>query len=668
MSGDALTRLAARAGVAPDWRDAFGQNHEVAPDTLRHVLGAIGFPAGTDAEIAASSAELDEHRSGADIPPLLTARVGEGRVLHATPGRFKLTLETGEAIEGETGDAGRLVVPPIHVPGYHRLAFGDREITFAVAPARAPSITDVTGQSRAWGIAVQLYGLRRAGDGGLGDFAALADFVRSAAARGASAVAISPVHAQFSADVNRFSPYAPSSRSMLNVLHAPLPKSASGEMFARLEALPLVDWPEVSRARLAAFRAAFDAGAGDDPAFAAFRRERGDVLEQHARFEALHAHFFGQNKGLWNWRDWPEEYRSPSNPDVVRFAAENGREVAFHAWLQFRADTALAAAQRTAREAGMGIGLISDLAVGTDGGGSHSWSRQEEMLIGLSIGAPPDLLSPQGQNWGLIGFSPTGLRRSGFSAFIEMLRAGLAHAGGLRIDHAMGLARLWVLPEGAGADKGAYLHFPERELLHLVALEAHRHHAIILGEDLGTVPEGFNQRLTDAGIMGLRVLWFQKCEDGLFKRPSSWTRDAVGMTSTHDLPTVAGWWTETDLDRRMALGLVSDEAQERADRGEDRERLWGGFLDSGAASGEMPAENQPEPIVDAAIVHVGGAACSLVLLPTEDIIGEREQPNLPGTTDEHPNWRRRMPDTADRILNEPAAARRLASLASVRAG
>ena len=514
---------------------------------------------------------------------------------------------------------------------------------------------------------MQLYGLRRPGDGGIGDFAALRDFVRSAASHGAAAVAISPVHAQFSADPGRFSPYAPSSRSLLNVIHAALPEPEPEDAaeLARLESLPLADWPAAICLRLRGFRRAFARAGRDAPEFGEFRRAHGDLLESHARFEALHAHFFGADPGKWDWRTWPEAFRDPRSPAVERFAQDHAEEVAFHAWLQFLADQGLQSAQRAARDAGMPVGLIADLAVGTDAGGSHSWSRPHEMLTGLTVGAPPDALGPQGQNWGLVGFSPRGLAMSGFSAFLEMLRAALRHAGGVRIDHAMGLTRLWVLPEGASAADGAYLHFPETDFLRLIALESWRHRAIVLGEDLGTVPEGFRHRLGEAGVMGLRVLWFER-DGGWFTRPSGWTRDAVAMTSTHDVPTVAGWWSGADLDWRARLDLVRDEAEARAARERDRTALWNAFIDSGAAQGEPPPPGEPAPAVDAAIAHVGRAACELVLLPVEDALGEPEQPNLPGTLDEHPNWRRRLPGRPMCCSTHRAAAARLASLAAAR--
>jgi 4-alpha-glucanotransferase len=664
-----LIALAERAGIAPRWRDAYGQDREVAPDTLRAVLASLDLPAGTDAALAESRDRLREQEGGTALPPLVTATVGRPVTLPVNPGRYRLFLEDGGSAEGEAEarGAGKALLPPVNEPGYHRVEIGGASATLAVAPPRCVALSDLAPGGRLWGLAVQLYSLRRPGDGGIGDFAALRSFVRSAASHGAAAIAISPVHAQFSADPGRSSPYAPSSRSLLNVVHAalPEPEPEDEEETARLESLSLIDWPAATRLRLRGFRRAFARAGWDAPGLAEFRRLHGDLLESHARFEALHGHFFGADPGKWDWRTWPEAFRDPRSPAVDRFAQDHAQEVAFYAWLQFLADQGLRSAQQAAREAGMPVGLIADLAVGTDAGGSHSWSRPDEVLTGLTVGAPPDALGPQGQNWGLVGFSPRGLVQSGFSALLEMLRASLRHAGGVRIDHALGLTRLWVLPEGARASEGAYLHFPETDLLRLIALESWRHQAIVLGEDLGTVPEGFRQRLGEAGVMGLRVLWFERYGTW-FSRPSAWTRDAVAMTSTHDVPTVAGWWTGADLDWRASLGLLRDAAEERAGRERDRTALWDAFIDSGAASGGPPPAGEPAPAVDAAVTHVGRAACDLVLLPVEDALGQEEQPNFPGTLDEHPNWRRRLSGTPDALLDEPAVAARLASLAAAR--
>jgi 4-alpha-glucanotransferase len=342
--------------------------------------------------------------------------------------------------------------------------------------------------------------------------------------------------------------------------------------------------------------------------------------------------------------------------------------VAFHTWLQFHADRGLADAQKACRDAGMGIGLISDLAVGTDSGGSQCWSRQEETLLGLSIGAPPDLLQREGQNWGLTAFSPRGLSALGFGTYREMLHTALAHAGGMRIDHAMGLNRLWVIPDGASGADGAYLSFPERDLIRLIALESQRHRAIVLAEDLGTVPDGFQDRLREAGIAGMRVLWFERGQDDGFTSPAQWTSRAAAMSSTHDLPTLAGWWRGHDLQWRDTLGQLGDAHDAHEARARDRGLIWQAFRQSGAAEGEQPADDDAAAFADAACVHIGRSACELVMLPVEDALALVEQPNLPGTTDEHPNWRRRLDGDAQNTLDGAATKARLSALQASRLG
>ncbi len=664
--------LARAAGVAVRWNDVFGKSHDVSAETLRRVLAALDMPAETERQAAES---LDRLRAPPAAPPLLvTAEIGQA-ITVAFPARvYRYELEDGRVFEGPTEPAaGRCVLPAIMEPGYHRVTLDDKLLSVAVAPARCYTVQDARPGQNLWGLAVQLYALRRAGDGGIGDFGGLANFAAAAARHGASAIAISPVHAQFTADPDRFSPYAPSSRTMLNVLHAPLdeaPASAAQAGLAKFEALDLVDWPAASRARLAVLREWFAASEQDPAAVAALRAFRlagGDALESHATFEALHAHFLGLETPVWDWREWPAEFGDPDGPAVKAFARDNAGAVRFHAFLQSVADAGLGRAQAAARAAGMPIGLISDLAVGTAAGGSHCWSRQSEMLLGLSIGAPPDLLSRDGQDWGLAAFSPFGLAQHGYRAFIEMLQAALRHSGGVRIDHGMGLNRLWVVPEGSKSSQGAYLAFPEQDLLRLVRLESHRHQAIILAEDLGTVPDGFQQRLQSAGVFGMRVLAFERSEDS-FSPPAEWEPQAAAMTSTHDLPPVAGWWAGRDLDWREQLGLFGDGGiePERTARAADRDRLWEAFRQSGAATGAPPAAAERDAVADAAVLHTARSASELFMLPLEDALAATEQPNLPGTTDEHPNWRRRFAGPADALLDQPAVAGRLARLNQAR--
>jgi 4-alpha-glucanotransferase len=307
----------------------------------------------------------------------------------------------------------------------------------------------------------------------------------------------------------------------------------------------------------------------------------------------------------------------------------------------------------------MRVGLISDLAVGMNPGGSHAWSRQQDLLLGLNIGAPPDLINARGQDWGLTGFSPQSLAASGYEPFIATLRAALRHAGGVRIDHVMGLARLWLVPHGAPPTAGAYLAYPLEDLLRITALESHRHNAIVIGEDLGTVEPAFRRRLAAAGIAGMDVLWFQR-RGRAFLPPRRWRSDAVAMTTTHDLPTVAGWWSGADIETRAAIGLAA--ATEKVERAKDRASLWRAFGKASVANADQPASQDTGPAVDAAIAYTAQSPASLALIPVEDVLGLREQPNLPGTIDEHPNWRRRLPHSTSKLLDAPTVRARLKAL------
>jgi 4-alpha-glucanotransferase len=682
MTGDGLRDLARRAGIADEWTTAAGATQAVTPDVLRQLLDALGFPCRTPSQIAESNERL--RQAAAVPPPLVTATAGAPIILpqRETAGRGRLVLEDGtrrDVALQRHRDRIRLVAKA--PPGYHQLHLDDRIVTLAIAPQRCFAIPDIATQPL-WGLAVQLYGLRRHGDGGIGDAGALCAFVAAAARVGADAVALSPTHALFGADRSRYGPYSPSSRLFFNPLHAD-PRVLFGEdrvaaaigaagltqRWAALEDRELIDWPAAAEAKFTVLASLFDgfqtaAETGQDRAlvadFAAFRQAGGNLLEQHARFEVLHAAQLARSPGSWSWRMWPATWRDPQSAAVGAFAAEHARDVTFHAFLQWVADRSLAAAQSRARGAGMRIGLIADLAVGMDGGGSHAWSRQHDVVVGLTVGAPPDLFNPAGQNWGLTTFSPRALVECGFEPFLATLRATIRHAGGVRIDHAMGMMRLWLIPEGATADQGAYLAYPLDDLLRLIALESHRHQAIIVGEDLGTVPEGFRQRLTDTGIIGVAVLWFERCARA-FNPAATWPTDAAAMTSTHDLPTVAGWWRGTDIAARAAPdGAATDVALARQ-RAIDRGLLWEAFRRSGSADGEEPPQD-PALAVDAAVRFIAATPSQLRLLPLEDALALADQPNVPGTVDEHPNWRRRYPVQADAVFDSPEVLARARSL------
>ncbi|TCT05534.1 4-alpha-glucanotransferase [Aquabacter spiritensis] len=686
---DALMHLAGRAGISPHWHDAFGRPQTVPPDALRAILAALGLPAASPSDLADSIERAAGEHAGA-LPPLVTADAGAPVLLPVSGAtgrlRYRIALEGGGVIDGEAEvESGHLHLPALDVPGYHTIEMAGQGTVLAVAPARCFSIADAAGSDagRLWALAVQIYALRRSGDCGIGDFSALSQLAVKAANAGAAGLVMSPVHAGFPADPHHFSPYAPSSRQFLNPLHAdphvvfggpPVDAAIAalgcGAEVASLERAHMVDWPAAAPLKYAILRRLYQdalprmAGLADD--FAAFRTRNGPALEDHARFEAIHAAQFSADPTQWNWRTWGGGLSDPRSDAVAGFARQNPEAVGFHAFLQWVADRSLGQAQDAARAAGMPIGLISDLAVGTDGGGSQAWSRQADMLIGLSVGAPPDLLNALGQSWGLAAFSPRALAQTGFAAFRDMLRAVMGHAGGVRIDHIMGLMRLWLVPEGFPPTQGAYLAYPFEDLARLVALESHRHRAILIGEDLGTVPEGFRARLAARGILGMRVLWFERHEDR-FARAADYDRDAIAVTGTHDLPTVAGWWKGRDIDWRVPLGIVGEgqtERTEREARGRDRRAIWQAIAPDDADPDAPPED--PERVVDAALSFIGRTPAPLVVIPIEDALALEEQPNLPGTIDEHPNWRRRLGPQAADLLEDPSVQQRLARLDAVR--
>ena len=681
---EALRRLAQAAGLAPDWRDFRGVTHAVAPGTLCAVLKTLGLPCDTDAQVAESLARVTREHD-VEPPALLVARAGATVSLPAAAARPGATLrllgEDGTARDLAVATGGAIVLPPDLAPGYYRAELS-RPLTLAVAPARAWSLAALGGDGRCWGIAVQLYGLRRPGDGGAGDYTALAQSATAAGRAGADALCISPVHALFDADPAHFSPYAPSSRLFYNTWHAD-PAAVLGaapcrelvaelglaDELARLERLELIDWPAVARTRGALLRALFQGWRNHEGArhalmgeLAAFRRAGGEPLESHARFNALHARQL-EHGGAWHWREWPAPLRDAQGPGVRAAARELAADVDFHVFAQWLAARGLAEAQRAARAAGMRLGLVNDLAVGTHDGGSHAWSHPEDLLVGLSVGAPPDELNLAGQSWGLTSFSPRALRKHGYAPFIAMLRAALRHAGGLRIDHVLGLNRLWLVPRGARPTEGAYLSYPLDDLLALCALESHRHRALLIGEDLGTVPPGLREQLEATGLLGLRVLWFER-DHGLYTDPTTWTQAAVATTSTHDVPTVQGWWSGRDLAWRERLGL--GHPAQREQRRQERRALWSAFEHAGVAAGAVPADDDAAPAGDAAVQHVARARSQLALVPLEDLAGQAEQPNLPGTVDEHPNWRRRYAAPAAELLTQAPAAARVATLRRAR--
>ncbi len=664
-----VDRLAQLAGIAASYRDATGVEVEASHEAKRAVLSAFGLPADSEAEAREALAVLEARRQRL-VPPFLVAterrpfaallpgRASEGWI------RFTLTDEAGAVREGRAqgrqGPEGLLVELPALAQGYWRLRIscaGETAESLVIsAPARCYEPENLRAGEKAWGVTAQLYSLRSDANFGIGDFGDLAELASRAGAFGASFVGLSPVHALFTADLGKISPYSPSSRLALDpqfispgaidgVSETEAYRSLSEEPArAQLEALreaPLVDrrasWL-AKRPVLEEAWARFRRGR-PDPAFAAFRAEAGEALATHALFEALSERCAAEG-AFWTG-EWPEQYRDARSGAVRQFAAENAELVGFHTWLQWQAELQMEAAQAAALDAGMEIGLFRDLAVGVDRAGSELWAAPHRFAATLSIGAPPDPIGPDGQNWGLPPFHPLVLEDEGLAAFRTMLAANMRHAGAIRIDHAFQLQRLFLIPEGAHASAGAYVAYPFEALLAVLRIESMRARCMVIAEDLGTGPEGFSDAIMAAGVFSYRVLPFEREDDGAFKAPNAYPQRAMAALTTHDLPTFRGWWRGLDIDLRHTAGRFSSEKaeHEHAARVLDRERLCAAL----AAQALLPSSEPPvDPPVEAATAYLARSRSALAALQLEDAAGELNQANLPGPDLGYPSWQRKL--------------------------
>lgn len=651
-----LHALAQACGVAREWTDVEGHGQHVGDEALAAVLAALGHDTASDLQIQRSLGVVAarKHR----LPAMLVTDCGSAVDLPFAPAHAEATGEDGATFA--LALHGRQLIAPSH-PGYYDLALDGQTLKLAVAPPKCPEPA-IAGR-RPWGVSVQIPALRGARPSPFGTFGELAEAARVFGAAGADALAINPVHAMFPGHGKVYSPYSPSSRLFLNGALGDPALIGLPPLDAR-DGAPLIDWAGDLPQRFAQLRQLFAAltveqragvtglGTGEGMDIA------GSMLVRHALFDALDCHF--RASGAHGWRDWPAAFHDPAGTAALTFGAEHADEVAFHLFVQGLARQGLAAAQAAARDAGIGIGLIADLAVGVDPSGSDAWSLRHAMLDGLTIGAPPDPLGPLGQNWKITSFSPDGLRETGYEPWIAMIRAALDAGGGLRIDHAFGLARLWVIPEGGATRDGAYLSYPFHDLIRLATLEAHRVNALLIAEDLGTAPYGFTDAVTQRRMLGMRVLWFERAADNGFVGAQDYEPLSAAMSGTHDTVTIAGWWRGRDLDWAETLGRLpqgTSRVDAEAIRDWDRGLLWS-TLDQ---SRERPASDDPAPVVDAALRHIASTPSVLALVSLEDLLGETEQPNLPGTITEHPNWRRRLEQPLGLTLADPVVLARCAS-------
>ncbi|MFG1924954.1 4-alpha-glucanotransferase [Cryptosporangium sp. NPDC048952] len=672
-----LSALAAAYGVATEYVGSTGRPETVTASTVVAVLGVLGVAADTPEAVAASLAEAELAPWRRLVPPTVVVTADEPAtvVVRAPAGRpvsARVLLEEGGELPTAPGDAGRArtvdgepreertVAVPALPPGWHRLVVSvgndagvgsAGEIAEAVliaAPARVPS---PAGSDRVWGWMLQLYALRGDDSWGLGDYGDLRELVRwSGTELGAGAIVCNPLHAPSPVLPLENSPYYPSSRRFrsplyLRVADTPEYQAAPADLRAKIDALR-PETPEdrivrdpVWHAKLAALELLFP-HRREQP-LVAYRAEQGQGLEDFATFSAL-----AEENGV-PWQSWPDELHHPTSAAVADARNRLAQRVDFHAWLQFLCDEQLAAVGEAARAAGMPIGVVHDLAVGVDPGGADAWGLQDALAIGASVGAPPDSFNQQGQNWGLPPWNPRRLAEVGYAPYRDMLRAALRSAGGVRIDHVLGLFRLWWVPTGRSAAEGTYVRYDPDAFLGVLALEAHRAGAVVVGEDLGTVEPHVAIALAARDVLGSNVLWFERDDPDpasdapgeLPQRPrppAAWRAGAAASVTTHDLPTAAGFLTGEHVRVRAELGVLGRSVEEEQAAADVEKAALIGLLRS---EGIVGADASDEEIALGLHAVLARTPCRLVLAAPGDAIGDVRQPNLPGTMDEYPNWR-----------------------------
>jgi (1->4)-alpha-D-glucan 1-alpha-D-glucosylmutase len=687
-----IEALCARFGIDTRYHDVFGHEHQAPRATLRALLSAFGV---------AWRGEDDD--TPAAVPPEAGAVLPAVHVVRAEQAPWSLALDPAvlppsadgrhlwhlrdEYGEPSTGDArieadGTLSFDVELQPGYHRLSIegAEGETLLIATPGRCyrpPSLAP-EGGGRAWGLAVQLPALRSRRNWGIGDFGDLSELAARMAPLGVDAIGLNPLHALFAHNPLHASPYSPSTRQQIDALYIAVeavPDFAECEEARRmvaepafqtrlkaLRAAPLVDRAGVAQAKHEVLRCLFahferahlgpDTEPGSDRAriFRSFVADRGEALHRHALFEALQAHFHAADASVHGWTGWPETYRDPASEAVAQFERTHASELHFHQYLQWLASMQLAEAGARCRALGMRVGLYLDLAISVDRAGSDAWGGQSVFALGASVGAPPDEFNPQGQGWGLPPLRADRLRTSGYRLFADTLRANMRHGGALRIDHVMGLMRLFWIPEGSSPRDGAYVQYPLEEMLAILTLESHRHRCMVIGEDLGTVAPRVREALARADVLSYRVLVFET-RGSEFLPPADYPGAALATFGTHDLATLAGWWSGHDLRLRAQLGLFPSQElfeKQQADRAAQRVGLLRALHRQGLLSAEQMAAaataTHPDAALTAAVhAYIGATPCTLAMVQPEDLLGTLDQANLPGTTDElQPNWRRKL--------------------------
>lgn len=592
---------------------------------------------------------------------------------HRLQGKWTLTLENNVVLTGKVKN--NVIQLPQDLPlGYHQLVLNysgkQAECSVIVAPTRCYQPTELKEGKKLWGTFLQLYTLRSENNWGIGDFGDLKQFIQNLVPYQADFIGLNPIHALFPANPGSASPYSPSSRKWLNVAYIDInqvpefQQNAEAQAWfnnadtqatlAKVRSENWVNYDEVIPLKLKGLRFAFDyfqqkTTALRQQAFTDFLKQGGESLEVQATFDALHAHLMATFSEQWGWDFWAEEYQSYYSDTVQQFKQANQETIRFYAWLQFIADEQLAECDALCKAQNMTVGMYRDLAVGVTGSGSETWADKTLYCLNASVGAPPDVLGPQGQNWGLTPMNPHILQQQAYRPFIELVRSNMRHCGSLRIDHIMSLLRLWWIPKGDSAANGAYVRYPVDDLIAILALESQRHQCLIIGEDLGTVPKQIVSKLKNAGILSYKIFYFEFDKEGKSRAMDDYPYQAMTTLSTHDLPTINGYWRGYDFELGQRYGVYPNPnilAILQRDRVEAKRKILARLQEN-----QIKVEEGVDETLTSQVskkfnhqlqTYVSNVSSGLFGLQPEDWLDMTEPVNIPGTSMQYANWRRRL--------------------------
>ncbi len=701
---DTLAQLAALYGIASEYDDAQGNTHLTEEATQRALLIAMGV--GLDGDLSVILAEHEARPWRSLLPPVMVVRAADNGVFvpvsfpsgHGRDAyQWRLTREDGSReegefrpsdlelagshqIDGEQYDRGLLRLPTCPGLGYHQLTVRtpdnvETSMTLIVAPTTSYQPEALADGGRIYGAALQLYGVRSRRNWGIGDFTDLRFIIELASESGMDIIGLNPLHALFPNNPTHASPYSPSSRLFLNILYLDVEAVAdftecdearalvADDMFqARLRALRseiLVDYPQIMLAKKMVLLRLYQhfrerhlkENSERGQQFRAFQSSRLESLRRHALFEALQTHFQEQDTSIRDWSGWPHAYRDHTSQEVAAFTQDHLEQIEYYEYLQWQANLQLDAASKTSLAFGLGVGLYGDLAVGVNRGGAEVWSNQDDYALSASIGTPSDESNQNGQDWGSPPWIPERLRAAAYAPFIAMLRANMLHMGALRIDHVMGLMRLFWIPHDKVVVAGTYVNYPFDDLLGILLLEGWRNRCVVIGEDLGNVPDTLREQLQSVGILSSRLLFFSRDEQDGFLPPADYPAQSLVTVTTHDLPTLYGFWHGQDIDMRTRLGLLPDQNMHQEQvlaRVHDRAALLmalerEGLLDEGGSLHPVANPDLSPELVGAVHRFLARTPAQVMMIWLEDVFGQIDQVNLPGTKrDTYPNWRRRL--------------------------